>query len=94
MINVICEKYNASVEARGTTVDMFRESLGLILEGFKIIRRIDENLYEKTKDDIFLAIADGKLDKCTETNDECEGQEIKFDLNGILEQLKEEDGEN
>ena len=94
MLHVTCEKYQASVEARGLTKDLFYESLGLILEGFKLIRKLDNELYEKAKEDFFFSILDGKLDKATTPSDTSEGHEYYFDLDALREQLKQEEGEN
>ena len=94
MVNVTCDKYTASVEAKGPAKTLFVECLGLILEGFKLIRRLDNTLYEKTKEDIFFGILDGKLDNCTEPTDNADSTEIRVDLNKIISQMKEEEGDN
>lgn len=94
MIKVTCENYEAYVEVNGSAKYIHREALGLILEGFKIIRRIDNDLYEKTKVDIFVSIIEGKLDNFTDVSETQNAQEVRFDLNALLEQLKEEEGDN
>ena len=93
MLNITCDNYTAAVEAKGSTKTLYIESLGCILEGFKLIRCLNNTLYEKTKEDIFIALLDGKLDTCTEPGDETEGEEIRCDLNGLLDQLRQEEGE-
>ena len=93
MVKVICEKYTATVEAKGFNRDLYLESLGLILEGFKLIRKLDSDLYEKAKLDIFGAIVDGRLDVTTAPNDTTDGHEYRFDIDALREQLKNEEGD-
>lgn len=93
MVKVICEKYTATIEVKGSNRDVYFESLGLIIEGFKIIRKLDDNLYEKVKLDIFGAIIDGKLDDATSPNVVTDGHEYRFDIDGLREQLKNEEGD-
>ena len=94
MLNVTCEKFTASVEAKGLAKDLFYESLGLIVEGFKLIRKLDNKLYEKAKEDLFMGILFGKLDDVTTPTETSESQEFYFDLDALREQLKQEEGEN
>lgn len=94
MIRIICENSTASVDANGPVSKLYTESLGLIVEGFRLIRRLNDTLYDKTKEDIFIAILDGKLDNCTEPSDNSEGTEVRIDFNEIMNQMKQEEGDN
>lgn len=94
MIKVICDKFTATVVAKGNTEDTFYESIGLILEGFRVIRSLDPTLYESAKSDIFVAIVNGVLDEWTDLAKRQMGHEVHIDLSALREQLQDEEGDN
>lgn len=94
MINIEVNNYTASVTAKGDTRHLVTEAFGLIVEGLKIIRKVNEKVYEKTKEDLFIAILSGTLDSAiTENAENYEGSQMTVDLKELKKQLEHEEEE-
>lgn len=95
MINIEVNDYTASVTAKGETRKLVTETFGLLIESFKLLRKLNEEIYEKTKEDLFIAILSGALDSAiTENGGNYDGSEMRVDLKELKKQLeqKEEEG--